>query len=186
MIYRIKREPIRSSNKLRLIGNSRNGIRWSCMSCVNRNDRKLRLYLKLDAKWNMECPAADPADTARGSGKLIREIVANSRIYLPLWEESSTGSSSEGGGGVKRSAIGRASRYCSVPPSHPAVFTVCSVSQHFAGPECPKFLERSFLCVAIKEPLKRWFQLAVDSLLSSRDRYNFMRAEPLRGELRPI
>jgi len=100
----------------------------------------------------------DWPDTAKRNGKLIHETVTNSRIYLPLWRVLYGKFFWRG---VKRSTIGRTSRY--VPhPSRPTVFTVCFVSQHFAGPECPKFLKRSFLCVTIKGPLKQWLQLAAD------------------------
>lgn len=141
---------------------------------VDRNDHKPWLYLKLDEMKQYTLRLVRP-------GKKEREVNP-----WDHWELTNLFAALESLlrkvllNGVKRSAIGRAPRL-----SSPTVFTVCPVSQHFAGPECPKFPERSFLCVAIKGPLKRWFQLATNPLLSSRDRYN-SRAEPLRSELHSI
>lgn len=132
---------------------------------INRNNRKLRLYLKREMK-------TQNAPWLTRYGKKEREVNPRNRCQLTdlfatlesllqevLLRELRDRPSEE---------RDRRAPHPNRIYGYPMVFTVRFVSQHFAGPECPKFLGRSFLCVAIKGPLKRRFQLATDSLLSSR------------------
>lgn len=114
-------------------GDSRNGIRRGRASYFNRNNRKLRLYLKLGKIKHRMPPGW--SNTAR-NGKLIRKIIASSRIYLPLWSLLQ-----EVLLRIKWPAIGGASRYAS-QFSRPAVFTIRP--QHFAGPRMPKVSREEF------------------------------------------
>lgn len=78
-------------------------------------------------------------DPAR-SLKLIREIVANSRIYLPLSRIFPPEKYSEGGEEIGH--LGKGPRNAPRAWNAPAVFTVRSVSQHFADRESARSFQR--------------------------------------------
>lgn len=129
-----------------------------------RNDRKPRYSKLREMKYEVPRSRFDPT---RRSGKLIREIVANSRIYLPLWrvfpgevlQRRLRDRPSEEGHGTLRAH----------PRTRPRYLRFGRCRNILRTQKRPKFpgRERSFLCVAIKGFLKRRFRLAADPILFS-------------------
>lgn len=125
----------------------------SAANCAHRDDRKCRLCLKL-SEMKRERRAQRPRSTRpRRSGKLIRGVVTNSRIYLSLWKVF-PGKCFQGGlrDRPSKEQCGTARNRA---PSSAGIYDSLRVATFCELASARKFPQRSYLCVAIKEPLKR-------------------------------